>query len=96
MFHVLFSNLRLIDPPNKIASFLADYPAALIRANALDAEVNNAATMISDDYASIVALSVRQALGALEITVSRNDDGSWNTSDVMSFIKGAVSSYRKR
>lgn len=84
----------LIDSSNKIASFVADYPAALIRANTLDAQVNNDATKISDDYASIVALSIRQALGALEITIPSNTEGSWNTSDVLGFIKGGAFSCR--
>ena len=43
---------------------------------------------ISSDYASIVALSVRQALGATELTVSKNADGSFNTNDILMFMKG--------
>lgn len=75
--------------PQQITSFLEDYPNALARANALDAQVNGDASRISADYASIVALSIRQALGAMEITVSKNSDGSWNTGDVLVFMKGA-------
>ncbi len=53
-----------------------------------DLKVNTDASKISSDYASIVELSVRQVLGATEITVSRNADGSFNTSDVLIFMKG--------
>lgn len=62
--------------------------AAVSRANAFDAKVHADASAISADYASIVALSVRQAFGATEITLSKNSDGSFNTSDIMMFMKG--------
>ena len=61
-----------------------------MRANSFDAQVKADASKISDDYASIVALSVRQAFGSTEITLSKNGDGSFNTSDVMMFMKGAL------
>lgn len=83
------SSTALFMTPQQITSFLEDYPNALARANELDAQVNGDASRISADYASIVALSIRQALGAMEITVSKNSDGSWNTGDVLVFMKGA-------
>lgn len=58
------------------------------RSNAFDNQVNSDALKISADYAAIVALSIRQALGAIEITISKNSDGSFNTSDVLVFLKG--------
>lgn len=70
-----------------ISTFLNDYAAALSRAQAFDTKVNNDATKISTDYAAIVALSLRQALGAIEITISKNADGSYNTNDVIVFMK---------
>lgn len=70
-----------------ISSFLGDYSNALSRAKTFDAKVQGDASKISADYASLVALSVRQAFGATEITASRNGDGSINTSDVLMFMK---------
>ncbi|EIN10412.1 DUF1793-domain-containing protein [Punctularia strigosozonata HHB-11173 SS5] len=70
-----------------ISSFLGDYSAALSRAQTLDAKIQSDGSAISADYASIVALSTRQALGATEITLSKNTDGSFNTNDVLMFMK---------
>ncbi|KAF8639975.1 hypothetical protein AX17_001222 [Amanita inopinata Kibby_2008] len=70
-----------------ISAFFGDYGNALGRAQAFDAKINADASAISADYADIVALSVRQALAATEITISKNSDGSWNTSDIIVFMK---------
>lgn len=71
-----------------MTSFLQDYDAALERAYTLDAKVNSDASAISTDYAGLVALSIRQLLGGIEITLSKNSDGSFNTSDTLVFLKG--------
>ncbi|TBU49426.1 hypothetical protein BD309DRAFT_76359 [Dichomitus squalens] len=70
-----------------ISTFINDYANALARANAFDAKVKSDASKISSDYADIVALSVRQALGAIEITVSKDSTGKFNTSDITTFLK---------
>ncbi|TCD60187.1 hypothetical protein EIP91_010601 [Steccherinum ochraceum] len=70
-----------------ISSFLDDFSGALTRAKAFDAKVNKDATAISSDYASIVALSIRQVFGATELTVSRDSSGKLNASDVLMFMK---------
>lgn len=70
---------------------MADYPNALLRATKFDAQVDSDAKKISADYASIVALSIRQAFAATEITVSRKPDSSYDTSNVLTFMKGASS-----
>ncbi|KAJ7276535.1 DUF1793-domain-containing protein [Mycena haematopus] len=70
-----------------IASFLNDFSAALIRANAFDAKVQADAGKISADYAAVVALSIRQALGATELTISKTSTGAFNTSDIIMFMK---------
>ena len=44
------------------------------------------ARQISDNYADLVALAARQAL-AVDITVSKDSAGQWNTSDIMTFMK---------
>ncbi|KAI1794379.1 DUF1793-domain-containing protein [Ganoderma leucocontextum] len=70
-----------------ISTFLNDYANALARGKAFDAQVNTDASKISADYASVVALSIRQAFGATEITVSKNTDGSFDTSNTLMFMK---------
>lgn len=76
-------------PFAQVTSFLKDYSAALTRAQAFDSKVQSDASAISTDYASIAALSVRQAFGATELTVSKNSAGGFNTSDVLMFMKGS-------
>ncbi|KAI0327103.1 DUF1793-domain-containing protein [Cubamyces sp. BRFM 1775] len=83
----LFFWTRFSTVADAISTFLHDYANALVRANAFDAKVNSDATRISSDYASVVALSVRQGFGATEITVSRTSSGGFNTSDVLMFMK---------
>jgi hypothetical protein len=70
-----------------ISSFLGDFSAALKRANAFDAKVQTDAGKISADYASIVALSIRQAFMATELTLSKTSTGAFNTTDVILFMK---------
>ncbi|KAJ6598936.1 hypothetical protein DFH09DRAFT_1356105 [Mycena vulgaris] len=77
-----FSNVS-----DAITSSLHEYADALTRNSKFDAQVQADASAISADYAAIVALSIRQTLGATEITISKNGDGSWNTSDVLVFMK---------
>ena len=42
---------------------------------------------ISSNYADLLSLITRQAMSAIEITVSKNPDGSFNSSDIMAFMK---------
>ncbi|PVF95783.1 DUF1793-domain-containing protein [Serendipita vermifera] len=72
---------------NVIASFHSDFTDALSRANTFDAKVKSDASSVSEHYAAIAALSIRQAFGATEITISRGANGNWNTSDVLIFMK---------
>jgi len=69
-----------------LSAFLGDYSGSLQRANTFDAKVKSDASKISSDYAGLAALSVRQAFGAIEITISKNGN-SYNTSDVLVFMK---------
>lgn len=76
----------------QISAFFDDYPNAVLRAQDFDKQVENDASAISGNYAGIVQLSIRQAFGAMELTISQNSDGSWNTSDVVMFLKGMAHS----
>ncbi|EIW76463.1 DUF1793-domain-containing protein [Coniophora puteana RWD-64-598 SS2] len=70
-----------------ISDFIGSYSTALSAANTFDNKVKNDASAISNNYYAVVALSIRQAIGATEITVSKNSDGTWNTNDVLMFMK---------
>ncbi|KAK7470511.1 hypothetical protein VKT23_001937 [Stygiomarasmius scandens] len=70
-----------------IASFIGDFSDALSRAKAFDTQVQNDANRISSDYTGVVELSIRQSLAANEITISKNSDGTFNTDDVLVFMK---------
>jgi len=73
--------------PLQIRSFLTGYPDALERAKAFDSQVKRDASAISSSYVGLVELSIRQAFGAIEFTVSKNDHG-YNADDVLVFMKG--------
>ncbi|PFH52830.1 hypothetical protein AMATHDRAFT_73955 [Amanita thiersii Skay4041] len=83
----IYSLSQFSTPAAMISSFFNDFNNALSRAQAFDTKVNNDASRISADYAAIVKLSIRQALAATEITISKNNDGSWNTNDIIVFMK---------
>ncbi|PAV21986.1 hypothetical protein PNOK_0194300 [Pyrrhoderma noxium] len=74
-------------PADAISFFLSDYSNAVESAESFDSQVQSDASKISSDYAAIVALSIRQAFASTEITISKNADGSFNTSDVLIFMK---------
>jgi hypothetical protein len=76
-----------VNSPTQISSFLGDFAAALTRANTFDAKVQTDASRFSANYAGVVALSIRQAFAATELTVSKNGN-TFNTSDVLMFMKG--------
>ena len=53
----------------------------------LDSQILNDASKISSSYGDLLSLVARQAMSAIEITVSKNSDGTFNSSDVMAFMK---------
>jgi len=74
----------------QISSFLSDYFDALDRANTFDAKVQKDSEKISAEYAAIVSLSIRQAFAAIEITISKDSSGAFDTTDIVAFMKGTV------
>lgn len=72
---------------------MEDYSGALQRANQFDIQIKNDASKISNDYAALVQASIRQTMGSMEITISKNIDGSFNTSNILVFLKGILYSY---
>ncbi|KAF8434081.1 hypothetical protein L210DRAFT_3411045, partial [Boletus edulis BED1] len=55
-----------------IQAFLEDDPKAVLRAQTIDKQVARDASAISSNYAGVVQLSIRQAFGAMELTISQN------------------------
>jgi hypothetical protein len=72
------------DIASALVYFLDDYGDAYEEAAKLDTAITEKALNISQEYADILALSVRQSFGAVELTIPESDH---NTSDVLSFIK---------
>ncbi|KAF8883869.1 hypothetical protein BD779DRAFT_1443581 [Infundibulicybe gibba] len=77
-----------------IGAFIKDFPNARQRAIELDQKITSDALSISQDYADLVSLSVRQTMGGLDITISNGTDGQWNNSDIMIFMKSIDNSSR--
>ncbi|KAF8885606.1 hypothetical protein BD779DRAFT_1442269 [Infundibulicybe gibba] len=78
-----------------ISAFIKDFPSARQRAIELDQRITSDALSISQDYADLVSLSVRQTVGGIDITASKGSDGQWNTSDVMMFMKSVGDTSRR-
>lgn len=76
-----------------IAAFLLDYTGAKARAEALDERIMSAARATGgENYAAICALSLRQAMAGLELTVG-GSPGAWNESDAMVFLQEVGSQF---
>lgn len=58
----------------QLGAFIADYQSALSRAQAFDESVMSVARgAASDNYADLVALSVRQLFASMDITVGSSE-----------------------
>lgn len=75
----------------KIEFFVNDYGNALNTANAVDAKIQSDGSVISSNYAELVALSLRQALGSMDITITRGSNKNWNTTNLKIFMKNTGS-----
>ncbi|KAJ8518900.1 hypothetical protein ONZ45_g4053 [Pleurotus djamor] len=68
--------------------FLGDYQTAYARAVGFDRKLLDEATHnVSPEYADLISLATRQALGGLEITTSQALNGSLDASDIQIFMK---------
>ncbi|KAF8300411.1 DUF1793-domain-containing protein [Clavulina sp. PMI_390] len=76
-------------PLSALTFFLSttEYNAAVSAAATFDAKVQSDGSAISSAYADILALSARQVMGGIEITISKSSSGSYNTGDIMAFMK---------
>ncbi|KAI0058455.1 hypothetical protein BV25DRAFT_1902161 [Artomyces pyxidatus] len=90
------SKYKAGDSTGLINDFLADFPDAVARAGQLDTKITGDAANVSSDYADLVSLAARQAYGGTELTIAKGSDGSFNTSDVMMFMKNIGGLVRNR
>ncbi|EJD49707.1 DUF1793-domain-containing protein [Auricularia subglabra TFB-10046 SS5] len=70
--------------------FMEDYQNATRTAELVDAQVLADCSEISDSYAGLVALSMRQALAPTELTVGKKSDGSLDENDVLLLLRGST------
>ncbi|KAK7035330.1 hypothetical protein VNI00_011861 [Paramarasmius palmivorus] len=77
-----------------IDAFVKNYTTAVEEANKLDSRIMTDGDAISTEYGDLLALSTRQAMAGLEITVSSLSENQWNTSDVKAFMKDTGISQR--
>lgn len=73
----------------KIVGFLNNFENALKTAIALDKQILYDASKVSSNYYDLLALSTRQAMGAIDFTMGKDSNGSWVTSDVKAFLRNA-------
>ena len=66
---------------------MGDFDRAQQAAESFDSKLLSAGSAISSDYADLLALTTRQVLGSLDITLALGSDGNWNFSDAMVFMK---------
>ena len=69
---------------DKIKDALDHFEDALAASIELDNKLITAANSISTEYASLISLVTRQAMGAIEYTILENNQ---NISDVKAFMK---------
>ena len=68
---------------------LNNFDNALNNAIALDDQILRDGSQISTNYYDLLALTTRQAMGSLDITIVRDGSGNWNKSDVKAFLRSA-------
>lgn len=66
--------------------FISDFARAESESSTFDTSVRRAASAVSNDYADLIDLSVRQVFAMIEITAGKDSQGNWNLSDVQAFM----------
>ena len=64
-----------------------DFSRAQLAAASYDSELLAAGSAISGNYSDLLALSARQILGSIDITLALGSDGNWNFTDTLVFMK---------
>ncbi|KNZ51317.1 hypothetical protein VP01_3g8 [Puccinia sorghi] len=67
---------------------IKDYPAAVRTADIIDKKIEDDARRLGgEDYVAIASLSARQALGGIELTIGKDQNGNYDPTDVAAFLK---------
>ncbi|KXN87094.1 hypothetical protein AN958_09304 [Leucoagaricus sp. SymC.cos] len=77
-----------------ISAFLNDFEGARDRSLQLDNKIVSNANQVSAEYADLLSLATRQIFGSMDITLAKEQDGSFNISDVKIFMKDMGASAR--
>ncbi|KLO09278.1 DUF1793-domain-containing protein [Schizopora paradoxa] len=77
----------MVSKLSTVSYFVNDFDTATNASNQLDKQIAGHSADISSNLSDLLILVTRQAMSALEITVSKNPDGSLNSSDIMAFMK---------
>ncbi|KAL4258458.1 Glutaminase GtaA [Pleurotus pulmonarius] len=87
--------MSIISKPLDAPKFvLDDFPRALSAAIDFDTKLRVEGNTVSPKYADLLALTARQVMGAMDITIPPAKDGAWDVKDVKIFMKnlGSVGS----
>ena len=71
----------------QLTFFMDDFPRAQQAAADYDSKLLAVGSTISSNYADLLAISARQVLGSIDITLALGSDGNWNLSDTLVFMK---------
>ncbi|KAK9899072.1 putative glutaminase A [Cystobasidium minutum MCA 4210] len=80
---------------SSLSFFYNDYATVSSMSAEVDAKIQEDATAAvpgNENYAGLCAIAARQVYGGLEITVGKTSSGSFNTSDIMVFVKEIATS----
>lgn len=78
---------------SSLAFFHSDYANVSAMSASFDAQVQkDAVNAVSAHYADLCAITARQVFSGMEITIGKTTSGSYNTSDVMVFMKEIATS----
>jgi len=85
----LYYETKYSNPVDLVDDFIANFSQAAQTAQSVDAQLTSLANNVVSGgaLADMAALAVRQVVANTELTVARGTDGSWNTSDVMMFMR---------
>ena len=67
--------------------FMDDFSRAQQAAVTYDAEMLATGSTTPSNYADLLALSARQTMASIDITLAPGRDGQWNFIDVLVFMK---------
>jgi hypothetical protein len=71
----------------QISDFLNDFSDASSKAQQLNLKILQDAASVSDLLGNLVSPAVAQVYGSIQLTCGKGDDGNFNKSDVLAFMR---------